>query len=171
MCPEFVDSFGDGFCAKCAVKMASRPKCKHEGCDKQIWSKKTETEYCKYHDPKRKCRRNPCKRDANIDRFGFFYCDRHDPERKMCKYTRIGRRCKKKWYSDEKDYGERGFCYDHNISGIDRCSVNSVTKKNKRYSGRCCKILDEDKEYKCRINANKNGYCTKHSKHALITNY
>ena len=155
---------GMGFCSECAIKMESRPKCKHEGCDKTIWSKKIKTEYCKDHDSTRKCRQKNCRRDATIDRFGFYYCYLHNPERNLCKYSRVGKRCGKKWFSNEKDYGEYGFCYDHNISGIDRCSVNSVTKKLKKYSGRCCEIIDKDKSYKCTTKANNNGYCSRHSK-------
>ena len=161
-CDEYVDSFGDGYCDKCASKMDARPKCKHEGCTKNVWSKRTKTAYCKEHDKSRVCRKKTCNQEATFEHYGFYYCRDHYPEKKTCKHVTKGRRCRKYWYSDLKDYGEYGFCYDHNIAGIDRCSVNSVTKKTKKYSGRCCKIVDQDKECKCNKRANKNGYCSRH---------
>lgn len=164
MCDKDADRFGDKFCEQCGIEMGTRPECKHEGCKKTIWSKKVKTEYCKEHDEMRKCYAKGCKRDATRDRFGFRYCVYHYPERKICKHVTKTKRCRAKWYSDIKDYGDHGFCYNHNISGIDRCSMNSETKKLRKYSGRCCKEIPLEEEKRCNENASHGDYCKKHSK-------
>ena len=162
-CDNDADNFGDKFCKNCGIKMGTRPMCKHEGCDDTIWSKTVKTEYCKQHDPKRKCHKKGCKTDATRERFGFYYCQHHYPERKICKHTTKGERCRAKWYSDIKDYGENGFCYKHNLSGIDRCAMSSNAKKLRKYSGRCCFIKNPDQVKKCTRLAGNSGYCSRHS--------
>lgn len=157
------DKYGDLYCKPCAVKMHARPECKHEGCEEPVWSRIRKTEYCKTHDLSTKCRHKGCGKEATRERFGFWYCWDHYPERKVCKYVHTGRRCRAKWYSDTKDYGDYGFCYRCNLSGIDRVCTNSVSNKKKRYSGRCCNIVDKDKIRKPCTNSTGGAqdYCSK----------
>lgn len=163
-CDNDVDNFGDGYCRDCGILVGTRAICIVEGCESAVWSKKVKTEYCEGHDPKRKCRQKGCKSPATKDNFGFRYCMRHYPERNICKYIKKGTRCRGRWYSDI-DHGDMGFCHKHNKSGIDNYVLNSVTRRTRKYSGRCCKIFNTDKVTKCSLLAAKNtDYCYRHSK-------
>lgn len=161
-CSWKADAYGDGFCTVCAKELKARPQCQHEGCENFKWSKREKIKYCNRHDENRQCRVKTCNGIATKEHYGFRYCRNHYPERKTCKHVTYGKRCRRIWYGN-MDFGDNGFCFKHNLSGIDRCTVNNVTRKKKKFSGRCSKIIDLDKAYKCQKSATVTGYCIKHN--------